>query len=193
MVVAAMALVACNVGVRHHSKCTPYAQPDTAAPCAAAQAENCFGTWLYTYAVQSAALGPAVAATAVSLFWGAFTAGRLLAIPTSARLAPGVILLASLPLAVLGPTLALLGRGSPAVLYAAAVAAGLGISTGFANSVSLLARYVLPTGKVQALIQLAATAGSMTFPPAVAIIAQRGVLGVRSSVAACTRFCSTHH
>lgn len=132
--------------------------------------------------MQSAALGPAVAATAVSLFWGAFTAGRLLAIPASARLAPGVILLASLPLAVLGPTLALLGRGSPAMLYAAAVAAGLGISTGFANSVSLLARYVLPTGKVQALIQLAATAGSMTFPPAVAIIAQRGVLGVRSSV-----------
>ena len=50
---------------------------------------------------------------------------------------------------------------------------------GFANSVSLLSRYVTPDGKVQALIQLAATAGSMTFPPAVALIAQRGVLGVR--------------
>ena len=50
---------------------------------------------------------------------------------------------------------------------------------GFANIVSLLSRYVPPDGKVQGLIQVAATAGSMTFPPAVAIMAQRGMLGVR--------------
>jgi hypothetical protein len=47
--------------------------------------------------------------------------------------------------------------------------------------VSLLSRYVAPSGKVQALIQLAATAGSMTFPPAVALIAQQGVVGVRAA------------
>ena len=145
------------------------------------QAENCFGTWLYTYALQVPGLGPAAAANAVSLFWGSFTAGRLLAIPASARLAPAAILLGSLPLAVLAPCIMLLARGSCAALFAASVMAGLGISTGFANSVSLLSRYVLPDGKVQSLIQLAATAGSMTFPPGVALIAQTGVLGVRSS------------
>ena len=96
----------------------------------AAQAENCFGTWLYTYAAQGAGLGPGVAATAVSLFWGAFTAGRLIAIPVSARLTPGAILLGSLPLAVLGPAVALLARGNVAALYVAAVAAGFGICTG---------------------------------------------------------------
>jgi len=32
---------------------------------------------------------------------------------------------------------------------------------------------------VQAAVQVAATAGSMIFPPAVALIAQRGVFGVR--------------
>jgi hypothetical protein len=47
--------------------------------------------------------------------------------------------------------------------------------------VSLLARYVVPDGKVQGLIQFAANAGSMTFPPAVAIVAQSGLLGVRGS------------
>jgi fucose permease len=94
------------------------------------QAENCFGTWLYTYCLQGADLGPAVAGNAVSLFWGSFTAGRLLAIPASARLAPAAILLGSLPLAVLGPALALVGRGSALSVYAAAVAAGVGISTG---------------------------------------------------------------
>ncbi len=57
---------------------------------------------------------------------------------------------------------------------------------GFANSVSLLSRYVPPSGTVQAAIQVAATAGSMTFPPAVALIAQRGLLGVR---AACMHVC----
>jgi fucose permease len=185
------------------------ALPRSAAP----QAENCFATWLYTYAVQGAGLGLNTAATVVSLFWGAFTAGRLLAIPASARFAPGAILLASLPLAIVGPVVALLGRGSAGALYVAAVTAGLGISTGtrracpllvpcccvltrsfapsraqpgFANSVSLLSRYVAPTGKVQALIQLAATAGSMTFPPAVALIAQQGVVGVRAASNTCT-------
>ena len=66
-------------------------------------------------------------------------------------------------------------RGAAGLLLSASCA-------GFANSVSLLSRYVTPDGKVQALIQLAATAGSMTFPPAVALIAQRGVLGVRTAM-----------
>lgn len=145
------------------------------------QAENCFGTWLYTYVLGTTGSGPA--SSSVSLFWGSFTAGRLLAIPISASIAPGTILLASLPLAIAGPCIILLGArvGTVALLYAGAMAAGLGISTGFANSVSLLSRYVPPTGTVQAAIQVAATLGSMTFPPAVALIAQRGVFGVRGS------------
>lgn len=65
-------------------------------------AENCFGTWLYSYASQSLRLAPAAAATAVSLFWGSFTAGRLLAVPLSATLAPDRVLAFSLPLAVAG-------------------------------------------------------------------------------------------
>lgn len=154
---AAMGLVACSVG-----------------------AENCFGTWLFAYAAQAPGLGEGCAATAVSLFWGAFTAGRLLAIPASARLPPSTILLASLPLAVAGPAFALLAPSSSLALFAAAIAAGLGISTGFANSVSLLGRFVPADSRVQAAVQLAATAGSMTFPPAVALIAQRGLLGMEA-------------
>lgn len=138
--VLAMALVACNVG-----------------------AENCFGTWLYTYGAQ--AISPSAASSAVSLFWAAFTAGRLLAIPVSAVASPSAILLSSLPLAVLAPVLILAWPGVAGALYAGAALAGLGISTGFANSVSLLTRRVPPSGTVQAAVQLAATAGSMTFPP----------------------------
>lgn len=154
IIALAMALVACNVG-----------------------AENCFGTWLYTYA--SERLGAAPAGNAVSLFWGSFTLGRLLAIPASARLSPAALLLGSLPLAVAGPMVVLLGGGARGCLFAGAIAGGLGLSTGFANSVSLLARHVPPSGAVQAAVQVAATAGSMIFPPAVALIAQRGVFGVR--------------
>ena len=133
VVVAAMALVACNVGVRQRSAWRGFGS-QRRLTLHDAQAENCFGTWLYTYAVQGAGLGPGVAATAVSLFWGAFTAGRLIAIPVSARLPPGAILLGSLPLAVLGPVIALLARGSVGALYVAAVAAGFGICTGATTS-----------------------------------------------------------
>lgn len=133
VVVAAMALVACNVGVSTACR-VAFAQLARCltrrARVRRVQAENCFGTWLYTYAVQGAGLGVGAAANAVSLFWGSFTAGRLLAIPASARLPPGTILLASLPLAVLGPAVALLFRGSALGLYVTAVAAGFGISTG---------------------------------------------------------------
>ena len=172
-VAAAMLLVACNVGVR--SLPLPPLPPRCSSVL---QAENCFGTWLYTHA-RSLPGGPMAAATAVSLFWGSFTAGRLLAIPVSARASPAAVLLCSLPLAALGPALMLLSP-STAALYAGAALAGLGISTGFANSVTLLARLVPPSGGVQACIQVAATAGSITFPPAVALIAQRGAMGVES-------------
>jgi hypothetical protein len=129
-VALAMALVACNVGVRSQTPTRRLRMPATHIPSPSPQAENCFGTWLYTYALGTS--GSGAASGSVSLFWGSFTAGRLLAIPVSARVAPGTILLASLPLAVLGPCIILLGAhtGAAGLLYAGAVATGLGISTG---------------------------------------------------------------
>ena len=126
-----MALVACNVGVRAPArKAMPHASSHSFPIHLLAQAENCFGTWLYTYALGTS--GSGAASGSVSLFWGSFTAGRLLAIPVSAGVAPGTILLASLPLAVLGPCIILAGAhtGAAGLLYAGAVATGLGISTG---------------------------------------------------------------
>ena len=130
-VVLAMALVACNVGVRATTYNPKLHAFSHSFPIhLLSQAENCFGTWLYTYALGTS--GSGAASGSVSLFWGSFTAGRLLAIPVSARVAPGTILLASLPLAVLGPCIILLGAstGAAGLLYAGAVATGLGISTG---------------------------------------------------------------
>lgn len=139
----AMALVACNVGVRAPRRSSQHVHSYADPKNIAAQAENCFGTWLFTYALGSSGSGPA--SNSVSLFWGSFTAGRLLAIPVSAVVAPGAILLGSLPLAVLGPCIILLGAraGAVALLYAGAMAAGLGISTG-ATSICIVTRHQRP-------------------------------------------------
>lgn len=83
----------------------PHSHPHPTRPSQVG-AENCFGTWLYSYASQSLRLTPAAAATAVSLFWGSFTAGRLVSVPLSAKLAPDRMLAFSLPLAVAGARMA---------------------------------------------------------------------------------------
>lgn len=145
--------------------------------------EACYAAWLFTFCREGPLhVASSVAAGYVSLFWAALTAGRVAAAGAAATLPPHAVLLASLPLAVLGARrmvafrrqrgrskpgpLALEGAGRPqqpvnqqpnsaphagpvcivtwptngAALTAGLVACGLGVSAGFANSVSLLAR-----------------------------------------------------
>ncbi len=150
LTVAVLALVACNVG-----------------------AEVSYASWLYTHATSGMGMPSFAAASVVSTFWGALTAGRLLAAAAASRgVQPASILRATLPLAVVGPAIALSWPGSASALTLGVGLGGVGLSSGFANSVAFLARHVRPSGTTQSLIQLAACGGALLFAPIAGVLAQ---------------------
>ena len=63
-------------------------------------AEIAFAGWIYTYAIERAGMKRAAAAYLNSLFWTAFTAGRVATIPLAACLSPGMLLVPTLALEV---------------------------------------------------------------------------------------------
>ena len=146
--------------------------------CCSVGAEVSYASWLYTHAVQGMQLSGASAAAVVSCFWATMTLGRLTAAALASRgVGPSTLLRASLPFAVAGPALALTWPSSGPALTAGMACAGLGLSTGFANSVALLAQHVTPTGMTQSLIQLAACGGALVFAPLSGVLAQTGGVG----------------
>jgi len=130
-------------------------------------AEVSFASWLFTHASQGPCMLPGdAAAVVVSTFWGCLTAGRLMAALAASRGAqPSHILRVTLPLAVAGPLVALSAPSSATALSLGVALSGLGLSTGFANAVALLAKHVPPSASTQALLQLAACSGAILFPP----------------------------
>jgi fucose permease len=146
--------------------------------CCSVGAEVSYASWLYTHAVQGMQLSGASAAAVVSCFWAMMTIGRLTAAGLASRgFGPSTLLRASLPFAVVGPALALTWPSSGQALTAGMACAGLGLSTGFANSVALLATHVTPTGTTQSLIQLAACAGALVFAPLAGLLAHNAGVG----------------
>jgi hypothetical protein len=147
--------------------------------CFSVGAEVSYASWLYTHAVQGLpGLSGTAASGIVSTFWLAMTAGRLCAAACASRgVSPVAILKATLPLAVVGPALALWLPYSGEALTVGVGLSGLGLSTGFANSVALLARHVEPSGGTQSLIQLAACGGALLFAPLAGALAQHAGVG----------------
>lgn len=144
--------------------------------CFSVGAEVSYASWLYTHAVQGLSLSGAAASAVVSTFWACMTLGRLCAASVASRgVGPGTILRVTLPLAVMGPGLALMWPSSGEALTAAVALSGLGLSTGFANSVAFLAQHVPPSGTTQALVQQAACGGALVFAPLAGMLASSGV------------------
>jgi len=148
--------------------------------CAAVGAEANYSVWLFVHALEGQHMPVALASGCLSLFWLGVTAGRLLAFLAASRgAAPATLLRYSLPLALIAPAVALASPGS-ATLLATSAAAGLGLSAAFANAVGLMATRLRPTGRTQALIQLAACAGGIFLAPLSGELTRTGVLGTEA-------------
>ncbi|MFZ5704413.1 MAG: MFS transporter [Pseudomonadota bacterium] len=111
--------------------------------CAAAAmfysiAEGTFSNWAIVFLTDERGLDPQAAALALTCFWAALTAGRLLATLIAGWLPPAAFLL-SLPLAIMLTQLALPMVGSPAEALIGFAAAGLSCSAFFPMLVAFAA------------------------------------------------------
>lgn len=127
-------------------------------------AEVSFGGWIFTYTVALNLASETAAAYLTSAFWGALTAGRLLAIPIAARFRPRYILLGDLLGCIISVMIMLLWPGSLVAAWAGTLGIGVSMASIFPTTLSLAERRMTITGQVTGSFFVGASLGGMTLP-----------------------------
>ncbi|MFF0573606.1 MFS transporter [Streptosporangium saharense] len=128
-------------------------------------AEISFSGWIPSYTLARDIAGsPATAAYYTSVFWVAITAGRLLWLPFTRRVAPQRLLAVSVAACFLILGVIWFGPSSPAFVVVGTVGFGLAMAPVFPSSFTWLAQRGEVTGKVSAWCLCAASVGAMFFP-----------------------------
>ena len=127
-------------------------------------AEAGYGDWIYTYALTQGLAGPVRSGYMTSVYWGAFTVGRLLATAASARIKPKALLLGSLAGAVASVSLLLLWPDSAALGWAVSVCFGLSMAALFPSALTLAGESMTVTGRVAGLFLVGGNLGGMAVP-----------------------------
>ena len=127
-------------------------------------AEVGFGGWIYTYAVALGVGSEAAAAYLTSAFWGAFTVGRLLAIPLSVRFGPRTILIADLTGGVAAVAVILSLSHSLAAMWLGTLLFGLSLASIFPTTINLAGRSMAITGRITGWFLVGSSIGAMSVP-----------------------------
>lgn len=126
--------------------------------------EGAYGGWIYSYAVATGIATPAIAAYMTSAYWGALTLSRLVSIPLSMRFRPRTLLIVDLAGCLIGLTLAVMGNGSPVLIWLATMILGASVATLFPLCMSFAGEVVTVTGQFTSLMFVGASLGGMLIP-----------------------------
>lgn len=126
--------------------------------------EGAYGGWIYSYAVATGIATPAIAAYMTSAYWGALTLSRLVSIPLSMRFRPRTLLIVDLAGCLIGLVLAILGGGSPVLIWLATIILGASVATLFPLCMSFAGEVVTVTGQFTSLMFVGASLGGMLIP-----------------------------
>lgn len=140
-------------------------------------AEITFGGWIYTYAVTLGLADAAAAAYLTSLFWGAFTIGRLVSIPVAIRLAPAQILVVCFGGCAVFLGLVIAFPASQAVLWLSVAGLGLSMAPVWPSGYTLAVQSIRLTAGVSAVIMLGDSVGGMVMPGLTGLFMERAGAG----------------
>ncbi|MEW6127026.1 MAG: MFS transporter [Acidobacteriota bacterium] len=132
--------------------------------CLYVGAEVSFGSWIYSFVLQMNLSNETVAAYLTSLFWGALTVGRLLAVPIAARVKPHLILLADLAGCLISIFIALVWSGVFAAVLIATIGLGLSMASIFPSVFALAENRMKISGQVTGFFLVGASLGAMILP-----------------------------
>ena len=127
-------------------------------------AEVAFGGWIFSYAVALRLSSDAAAAYLTSAFWGAVTAGRLLAIPLAVRLPTRRVLLADFVGCLASLGVLILGSNSLLATWVGTCGVGLFMASIFPAALSLAQERMPITGQVTGWFFVGASGGGMFLP-----------------------------
>jgi FHS family Na+ dependent glucose MFS transporter 1 len=123
-----------------------------------------FGGWIYTYALEMKMADATQSAYLTSVFWGALTFGRLVAIPVAVRFSPRAILRAD----YIGALLSLLAMlfWPHSIIAVLVTSAGLGfcLASIYPTTMSLSGQLMTISGRITGLFSIGQSAGAMIIP-----------------------------
>ena len=136
-----------------------------------------FGLFITAFAVLTIGMSEASAQLLTAAYWGAITAGRLLAVPLSSRLAAETMM--SLDIVGVCASLALLValQGSAVGLWLAVVLFGLSMASIYPTGVAILEAFVPLEGKHTTSLVIGGSAGEWLLPFIIASFMQAEVEG----------------
>ncbi|NP_001082989.1 sodium-dependent glucose transporter 1 [Danio rerio] len=126
--------------------------------------EVAYGSFIFTYGKDYVHMEETEAAGLNSLFWGAFAAGRGLAIFFAACLHPGTLILLSLVGTTVSSLLLCLFSQNYPMLWACTALYGISMSTTFPSGISWVEQYTTVTGRSAAIFVVGAALGEMVLP-----------------------------
>uniref|UniRef100_A0A7C4PF01 MFS transporter n=1 Tax=Anaerolinea thermolimosa TaxID=229919 RepID=A0A7C4PF01_9CHLR len=127
-------------------------------------AESSFGGWVYTYTINMGLGTETSAAYITSLFWGALTIGRLLAIPIASRLRPGAMLGIDLAGCVISLGMINLFSSSQTILMIGTIGTGVFMASIFPTLINLAQQKMQITGRITSWFFVGASSGGMFLP-----------------------------
>jgi FHS family Na+ dependent glucose MFS transporter 1 len=127
-------------------------------------AEIGLGGWIYTYALEANLANETTAAYLTSVFWGAFTMGRLISIPLATRFRPRTLMLTDFIGCLLGMGLILLLPRSLVALWGGTALVGFSMASVFPTTISLAERRMPISGQTTSLFFIGVSLGSMLIP-----------------------------
>ena len=145
-------------------------------------AEITFAGWIYTYAVTLGLTDAARAAYLTSLFWLAFTIGRLVSIPVAVRVSSApVLVIAFTGCAAFLALLIILPR-SEAVVWVCAAGVGLAMAPIWPSGYNLPVQSIRLTAGVGAVIMMGDSVGAMVLPGTMGLVMERAGAGAMTAM-----------
>ena len=123
-----------------------------------------YGDWLYTYSLQSHLADDQGAVLLTSVYWGAFTASRLISIPLAARFKANRILFGDLAGAFLGLGLVLFFPGSRSALWMGTIILGASLASIFPTALTYVETLMPMTGRITSRFFVSGSIGSIFLP-----------------------------
>jgi MFS transporter, FHS family, Na+ dependent glucose transporter 1 len=127
-------------------------------------ASTAFGGWIYTYAFNTNLANATNSAYLTSVFWGALTIGRLVAIPLAFRFSPRAILRADYGGALVSLLAMLIWPHSLVAVAITSAGFGFALASIYPTTMSLSGQLMTLSGKVTGLFAIGSTAGAMIVP-----------------------------
>jgi FHS family Na+ dependent glucose MFS transporter 1 len=126
--------------------------------------EHSFGGWIYTYSTARQLATESAAAYLTSVFWGAITMGRLLAIPLALRIRPAALILADLAGVLVSLSLFSILPTSPQAAWIATIGLGLSLASIVPSTLAFVGQRMAVTGLATGWFFVGLGLGAMTIP-----------------------------